>query len=82
MDDEVEVGKQAFIELVHEMDPQVQIVIPTRPTSDHFLISLTKGKGREFLSVSEGDILDLVEVPEIRKEVAQKVRETLQKIQQ
>ena len=80
MDDEVEAGKQAFIKVVQELDPQIQVVIPSRATSDHFLISLTKGKAREFLSVSEGDIIDLVEVPEIRKEVAQKVRETLQKI--
>lgn len=80
MEDEVETGKQAFIELVKDMDPQVQIVIPTRPTSDHFLISLTKGKAREFISVSEGDIIDLVELPEIRKEVSEKVREALEKI--
>lgn len=80
MEDEVEAGKQAFIKLVHEIDPQVQIVIPTRSTSDHFLISLTKGKARQFISVSEGDIIDLVEVPEIKREVAAKVKEALQKI--
>lgn len=80
MDDEVEAGKQAFIDLVHEMDPQVQIVIPTRPTSDHYLISLTKGKAREFISVSEGDLIDMVEMPDIRKEVAAKVKAALDKI--
>jgi hypothetical protein len=80
MDDEVEAGKNAFIQLVHEIDSEVQIVIPTRPTSDHFLISLTKGKAREFITVSEGDILDLVEMPDIRKEVTEKVQTAIQKI--
>ncbi len=80
MDEEVEKGKEAFIKLVSEMDPEVQVVIPTRATSDHFLISLTKGKAREFISVSEGDMIDLVEMQDIREEVAEKVREGLDKI--
>jgi hypothetical protein len=80
MDEELEAGKQAFIELVQSMDPQVQIVIPTRATSDHFLISLTKGKAREFISVSEGDLIDLVEIQDIKEEVAEKVRHALAKI--
>lgn len=80
MDDEVEAGKQAFIKLVQELDPQVQIVIPTRATSDHFLISLTKGKAREFISVSEGDLIDMVEMADIKREVTDKVQEALKKI--
>ena len=80
MDDEVEAGKQAFIKLVQEMDPQVQVVIPSRATSDHFLISLTKGKAREFISVSEGDLIDMVEMPDIKREVTAKVQEALKKI--
>ena len=81
MDDEVEAGKQAFIKLVQELDSQIQVVIPTRATSDHFLISLTKGKAREFISISEGDLIDMVEMPDIRKEVTAKVQEALEKIQ-
>jgi hypothetical protein len=80
MDDEVEAGKQAFIKLVQELDPQVQIVIPTRATSDHFLISLTKSKAREFISVSEGDLIDMVEMADIKREVTGKVQEALKKI--
>jgi hypothetical protein len=80
MDDEVEAGKQAFIQLVHQLDPQVQIVIPSRATSDHYLISLTKGKAREFISVSEGDFIDMVEMPDIKREVTEKVQEALKKI--
>ena len=80
MDDEVEAGKQAFTQLVHEIDPQAQIVIPTRATSDHYLISLTKGKAREFISISEGDLIDMVEMPNIKQEVTAKVQEALKKI--
>jgi Leu/Phe-tRNA-protein transferase len=79
MDDEVEAGKVAFTELVQELDPQVQVVIPTRATNDHFLISLTKGKAREFISVSEGDLIDMVEMPEIKREIRGKVQEALKK---
>ncbi len=81
MDDEVETGKQAFIKLVQELDPQVQVVIPTRATSDHFLISLTKGKVREFISISEGDLIDMVEMTDIKREVRAKVQEALKKVQ-
>jgi chemotaxis response regulator CheB len=80
MDEEVEAGKEAFLKLVQEIDREVQVVIPSRATSDHYLISLTKGKAREFISVSEGDLIDLVEMPDIRKEVTEKVREAYQKI--
>jgi hypothetical protein len=80
MDEEVETGKQTFIDLVHELDPQAQVVIPSRSTSDHFLISLTKGKNREFISISEGDLIDMVEMPDIKREVRAKVQEALKKI--
>jgi len=80
MDDEVEAGKQAFINLVHELDPQLQIVIPSRATSDHYLISLTKGKAREFISVSVGDLIDMVEMANIKQEVSAKVQGALKKI--
>ena len=80
MDEEIEAGKQSFIKLVREIEPETQIVIPTQASSDHFLISLTKGGNREFISISEGDLLDLDEVAVVRKEVVQKVQEALQKI--
>ena len=80
MDEEVEAGKQAFLKLVQEINPQIQVVIPTRATSDQFLISLTKGGAREFITLSEGDLMDLVEVAEIRKEATEKIQGALQKM--
>jgi hypothetical protein len=35
------------------------VVIPTKPTNSMFLISLTKGPNRKFITLSEDDIIDL-----------------------
>lgn len=57
--DEWEAGKQAFVGLVQRIDPSVQVVIPTKPTNGVFLISLTKGPNRKFMTLPEDDITDL-----------------------
>jgi len=57
--DELEEGKQKFLEIVKELDPSVEVVIPTTPSNSLFLISLTKGANRKFITVPEDDILDL-----------------------
>ena len=61
MADEFAPAKQRFIDLVHEIDPDVTVVIPERSTQDAFRISLTRGTSRRFLTISEDDMLDLVE---------------------
>ncbi len=57
--DEWEEGKQKFLEVVQGIDQTVQVVIPTKPTNSMFLISLTKGPSRKFITLSEDDIIDL-----------------------
>jgi hypothetical protein len=57
--DEIEEGKQKFVEVVKGADGAVQVVIPTTPSNSLFLISLTKGQNRKFITVSEDDIIDL-----------------------
>ncbi len=59
--DEFAAAKERFQEIVHEIDPDVSVVIPERSTQDAFRISLTRGTNRRFLTVSEDDMLDLVE---------------------
>jgi len=54
--DEFTPAKQRFIDLVHEIDPDVVVVIPERATQDAFRISLTLGSNRRFVTVSEDDI--------------------------
>ena len=61
MADEFAAAKQRFVALVHEIDPDVTVVIPERSTQDVFRISLTRGSTRRFLTISEDDMLDLVE---------------------
>lgn len=74
---EIELGKEKFLELVKAIDPEVTIVIPTEPTNSLFLISLTKGKARKFITVSEDDIVDLVSDDLIHNEVDDRVRQTI-----
>ena len=57
--DEMEAGKQKFLEVIKGVDGAVQVVIPVTPSNSMFLISLTKGPSRKFITVSEDDILDL-----------------------
>ncbi|MDP9131734.1 MAG: hypothetical protein M3M98_01200 [Nitrospirota bacterium] len=57
--DEWEEGKLKFLEVVQGIDGAVEVVIPTKPTNSMFLISLTKGPNRKFITVSEDDIIDI-----------------------
>lgn len=61
MSDEFASAKARFLALVQEIDPAVTVVIPERSTQDAFRISLTRGPNRRFLTISEDDMLDLVE---------------------
>ena len=61
MSDEFADPKRILTELVTAIDPAVTVVIPERSTLDAFRISLTKGQHRRFISLSEDDMLDLVE---------------------
>lgn len=77
MDNEVEAGKDAFRAMVAEIDPAITIVIPTRATQDKFLISLTRGGKRVFVTVAEDDLIDLPEVPEVARDVRRQIGEAL-----
>ncbi|MDH5640933.1 MAG: hypothetical protein OEY28_06530 [Nitrospira sp.] len=57
--DEMEEGKKKFMEVVSGLDAAVQVVIPVTPSNSLFLISLTKGQNRKFITLPEDDILDL-----------------------
>ena len=75
--DEADEGKAQFLELVKSVDPSVQVVIPTAASNSVYLISLTKGPNRKFISVPEDDILDLVQEADIRAKVAKVVHDTI-----
>lgn len=76
--DEIEAGKAAFNNMLAELDPQVQAVIPSRATDDRFLISLSKGGGRVFVTVDEDDLIDLEDDADVAAEVREKVAEALE----
>ena len=61
MADEFSPAKARFVALVHQIDPEVTVVIPERSTQDAFRISLTRNANRRFLTLSEDEMLDLVE---------------------
>lgn len=75
--DEMEEGKRKFVELVKGVDGAVQVVIPTTPSNSMFLISLTKGQNRKFITVSEDDIIDLPNEPSILGKVTKTVKDAV-----
>ena len=75
--DELEDGKQKFLELVTALDTTVEVVIPTIPSRGLFLISLTKGANRKFITVQEDDILDLPEVSSVQEKTTTLLQETI-----
>ena len=68
-------ARQKFLELVRQVDEGVQCVVPTAPTGGNFLIALSKGKARKLLTISEDDILELLE--EEGEAVAETVRQAI-----
>ena len=75
--DEMEAGKQKFLEVVRGVDAAVQVVIPVTPSNSLFLISLTKGANRKFITLPEDDILDLPNEAGILASVTKTVKETV-----
>jgi len=72
--EEFEEGKAKFLEVVKGLDAAVEVVIPVTPSRGNFLISLTKGKARKFISVNEDDLVDLPQDGEILKKVTGEVQ--------
>lgn len=75
--DEWEEGKLKFLEVVKGIDQGVEVVIPAKPTNSMFLISLTKGANRKFITVSEDDIIDLPTEAGIRTKVTKTLQDAV-----
>ena len=75
--DEMEEGKQKFLEVVKGTDTSVQVVIPVTPSNSMFLISLTKGPNRKFITISEDDIIDLPNEAGILTKVTKVVKDAI-----
>jgi hypothetical protein len=75
--DEMEEGKHKFLEVVQRVDPSVQVVIPVTPSNSLFLISLTKGPSRKFITVSEDDVIDLPHEANIEANITKMIKEVV-----
>jgi hypothetical protein len=75
--DELEDGKQKFLEIVKTLDADVEVVIPAISSRSLFLISLTKGASRKFITVHEDDILDLPQESSVQAKTTALLQETL-----
>ena len=75
--DEMEAGKQKFLDIIKGVDAAVQVVIPVTPSNSMFLISLTKGPNRKFITVSEDDIMDLPDDAGILTKVTKVVKDAV-----
>ena len=77
MDDEFGEGKTRFLEVVKSLDGDVDVVIPVTPSRGNFLVALSKGKARKFISVTEDDIVDLPEDPAILQKITADVKSAI-----
>ncbi len=75
--DEMEAGKQKFLDIIKGVDAAGQVVSPVTPSNSMFLISLTKGPNRKFITVSEDDILDLLNDAGILTKVTKVVKDAV-----
>jgi hypothetical protein len=75
--DDMEEGKRKFLDVVRAVDGAVQVVIPVTPSNSMFLISLTKGPNRKFITVPEDDIIDLPHDAGILAKVTKTVKDAL-----
>lgn len=75
--DEMEEGKQKFLEVVKGIDPTVQVVMSVTPSNSMFLISLTKGPNRKFITVPEDDIIDLPHEATVLTKVTKTVKDAV-----
>lgn len=75
--DEMDAGKQKFLDVVKGVDADVQVVMPVTPSNSMFLISLTKGPNRKFITVSEDDIIDLPDESGILTKVTKVVKDAV-----
>jgi hypothetical protein len=77
MDDEFGDGKTKFLEIVKSLDGEVAVVIPVTPSRGNFLIALSKGKARKFISVTEDDIVDLPDDSTILEKITAEVKSAI-----
>lgn len=75
--DEIEVGIKKFHELIKGLDAAVQAVVPVKSTNSMFLISLTKGPNRKFITIPEDDIIDLSNEADILSKVTKVVKDAI-----
>jgi hypothetical protein len=75
--DEIEEGKQKFLALVRDIDQQVQVVIPVTSSNSMFLIALTKGANRKFITIPEDDIIDLPHESSILTKVTKTIKDAV-----
>ena len=73
----MEEGKQKFLALVRDIDQQVQVVIPVTPSNSMFLISLSKGSNRKFITIPEDDIIDLPHESGILTKVTKTIKDAV-----
>lgn len=76
-DDEIEAGKRKFLEMVRSIDESVHVVIPVTSSNSMFLISLTKGPNRKFITVPEDDMIDLPSETSIQTNVTKTIKDAI-----
>jgi hypothetical protein len=73
-------ARLAFMEMVEDLDPNVECVIPPKATQGNFNIELSRGDEKQVVKISEKDFLALELDEDVRQKVEERVTASIEKL--
>ncbi len=73
-------ARLAFMEMVEDLDPNVECVIPPKAVQGSYNVELTRGDEKQVVKVSEKDLLALEGDEDVRQKVEERVMAAIEKL--
>ena len=76
---DIKKARSTFLELIEDLDPDVECVIPPKPSQGNYLIELSRADGKQVVKVSEKELL-AIEDEGVRQKVEERVLTAIEKL--
>jgi hypothetical protein len=73
-------ARMAFMELIEDLDPAVECVIPPKPAQGNYLIELTRADEKQVVKVSEKELMAIEDDEDIRQKLEERVTSAIEKL--
>jgi hypothetical protein len=73
-------ARLAFMEMVEDLDPNVECVIPPKAAQGNFSIELSRGDEKQVVKITEKDFLALELDEDVRQKVEERVMASIEKL--